>query len=403
MKNYKEITEHAERNSQISRQVVDDFLIYYAASKNRLDKTFERKIKRYRHITTKMSKEWKNILKSQFIAHQIFKADGLIHKYLNHVEVGYRSKQEIEYLRQQKEHPWRYSFSEIIENPYPDFYTMYDLFTGEEYLLYSPSVSQILLQAPDIRIWFNLIGFNGMCMQTYGTVEYFRAFDKRDITFYAREQNPDLETDDDIAAHIEDHPLPYSMLWSGAMTPEIAHDNHLMRYIAARYFDDDFTSELFEKRFSIEYSNNVYRLSLINWDEFPHYAIAYYDEREELLHLTAMTMEGFDKLVEIVNASGYDLPPEPHDNASPGMLLTASDILKQEIAINPFESLFNPDDVQNSGDNEQLDAINRYLELLMEAVNSDKKPDIKKLADKAGIDHATAADITEQVLGRLPW
>ncbi|SHF65387.1 hypothetical protein SAMN05443144_11191 [Fodinibius roseus] len=86
------------------------------------------------------------------------------------------------------------------------------------------------------------------------------------------------------------------------------------------------------------------------------------------------------------------------------MLYTASDILKQEITINPFESLFDPDDAEGaSGDDEQLDTINHYLKLLMEAINSGEEPDIKTLADKAGVDHETAADITDQVLGRLPW
>lgn len=402
----KEIREHAEQNLHISRQVVDDFLIYYAASKDGLDKTFEQKMKRFRHITAAMPGEWKNMLKSQFIAHQIFKEDGLIHKYLNHVEVGYRSSQELEYLRGQKEHPWRYSFSEIVENPYPDIYAMYDIFTGQEYQLYSPSVSQILFEVPDVLTWFNLIGYNGMCMQTYGTVEYFTSFDKRDIVFYAREQHPRLETDEDIATHIENNPLPYSMLWSGGMTPVIAHDNHLMRYVAARYFDEAFTPEIFEKRFSIEYSDSVYRLSLINWDEFPHFAKAYYDESKELLHLTAMTIEGFEKLVEVVNACGYNLPSAPHDDVSPGMLYTASDILKQEITINPFESLFDADDtegIDSDDSDEQLDAINRYLKLLMETITSDKEPDIQKLAAKADIDYKTAADITEKVLGRWAW
>ncbi|WP_372638198.1 hypothetical protein [Fodinibius sp.] len=46
------------------------------------------------------------------------------------------------------------------------------------------------------------------------------------------------------------------------------------------------------------------------------------------------------------------------------MLYTASDILKQEITINPFESLFDSDDAEGSdGDDEQLDDVNRFYDV----------------------------------------
>lgn len=402
MNNFKDLKKNAERSRQLNRQVVDNFMIRCAVSKDRVDKTFEQRVNRYRHIIPNMPKGWKNFLKTQFIAHRIFRADGLIHKYLNAFEAGYRNKEELEYLRSQKEHPWRFSFSEILENPHPDFYTMHDLFTGQEYLLYSPEISDILLEYPDIPTWFILIGSDGMCMQTYGPIAFFRSFGRSDIVFFARKLNPDLETDEDIVNHIEEHPLPYSMLWSGALRPAVVYDDHHIRHFAARYNDPDFESEAFEKNFRVEYDEGVYSMPLKNRDEFPHFATAYYDEREEMLHLIAMTMEGFDKLVEGVNACGYDLPPEPHDNVTPGMLTTASEILKRDIVINPFETPLEPE-ASPGLDDEGLERVNTFVGLLMEALSNGKKPDVKQMADKTGIDLATAEDITKQLLDRLPW
>jgi len=42
----------------------------------------------------------------------------------------------------------------------------------------------------------------------------------------------------------------------------------------------------------------------------------------------------------------------------------------------------------------------------METINSNKKPDIKMMAEQAGIDYETASELTEQVMerfgGKLP-
>src|SRR5699024_5687466 len=107
-------------------------------------------------------------------AHEVFKRGGLIKKYLNHVEVGFRSERELEYLRLQKEHPWQYSFCEILSNPHPDFYKMRDLFTGKTFMVYSQGMSTTLSQNPgDIRAWFLLTSYDGMCIQTFGTIACF--------------------------------------------------------------------------------------------------------------------------------------------------------------------------------------------------------------------------------------
>jgi len=397
MNSFDKIKTNAEQNHSITSEFVDQFLIYYAAAKDRLERKFERAVRPYRHIVSVMPKGWKGFLETQFIAHEIFKQGGLVRKYLNHSEINLRSDDELEYLKLGKNHPWRYSFCEVLDNPHPDFYTMHDLFTDEEYLLYSGGMSGILLEIPDVQTWFLLIGSDGMCMQTYGAIVYFKSFDRQDITFFARELDPDLESNTGIVEHIEQNPLPYSMLFAGAEYPFVLHKTHFIKHCAARYIDEDFSSEPFNDSFLIEYTNNLYRMKLKNWDEFPHFAVAYYDEEEATLHLTAMTRLGFEKLVEAVNNGGYDLPSEPMDAVSPAMLKTASDILKQEIKINPFDDFFVPKD----DGNESLDGFNRYLRLLMDARNSGIKPDIRKMAEEAGIDYYTAVDLTEQVMKKI--
>jgi len=125
-----------------------------------MNKLFER----FRHVTGKLERGGVERMKSQFIAHRIFKEEGLISKFLNHPALRRFNKGEIDYLIQQAEQPWRFSFSVITGEPDNDFYLMEDIFSGEEFLLFSPSVSQLRSSGSPI-LWFNLIGFNGSCWQ----------------------------------------------------------------------------------------------------------------------------------------------------------------------------------------------------------------------------------------------
>lgn len=396
LQSFKKLKKQLDRKAEISRKAIDEFLLYYAAQKDGLDRRFDNKVKRFRHITNVMPDGWQDYLKSQYIVHRIFKSNGLISKYLKHSNIQSLSVAQREFLEEQKEHPWSYSFAEIVNNPHPDFYNMRDIFTGEEYLLYSQSISKTLLHTPDVRTWFNLVSFGNECCMTYGSVSYFQSFDYNDISFFAHELDPDLKWNEEIANHINEHPLPYSMLFSGAKIPLIMHQDYRIRHIAARYYDDDFSSDPFRELFRVEYDKQVYRLSLEKWSNFPHFAIAYFDEREAILHLTAMTVTGFEKLVKAVNNCGYDLSIHPHDNVSPGMLSTASDILRRDITINPFENLFDP-----KTENEQFDELNVFLELLIESFNNKQEPDIREMAEKAGLDVKTAISIAEQVAQNL--
>jgi hypothetical protein len=397
MNKYKEFKRNGKRVQQITRSVVDNFLVIYAASKDKLNQKFEKRIKQYQLDFNKMPDDWRFYLEDQFIAHQIFKEGGLIAKYLNHVEIGYRSSRELKYLRQQKEHPWRFSFSVIRDKPHPDFYMMHDLFTGGDYLLYSPGVSQLLFKIPTVHTWFNLIRFDGKCMQSYGPISYYKSFDREDIRFFSRQLNPDIETDEDIIHQIEAKPIPYCMLLRGALVPPVSTKSHRIKNFVAKYDVDDFRTEDFEGPFEVEYSEGIYRLGLKNWDEFPHYTAAYYDEKEQLLHLTAMTSKGFEELAKAVNACGIDCAPEPHDEVSPEMINIASNILGREITVNPFEELFKPPP-PSLEDQKNRDAVNHYLDLLMDAINNNKEPDIRKMAAEANIDYQDAAILTKKVL-----
>src|SRR3546814_10744602 len=88
------------------------------------------------------------------------------------------------------------------------------------------------------------------------------------------------------------------MLMNGATLPFMVHKDDRIEHHFAEYDDDAFTNSDLEPSFRIEYNDGVYRLSLKRWSGHPHFATAYYDEKEELLLAS-------DRRITRLNSSHY--------------------------------------------------------------------------------------------------
>jgi len=395
-RNYQHIREICGEQTKLSKTVIDDFLIYFAANKSKLHKEFKRTIQPYRHITREMPQGWEEMLASQYIAHRIFNSRGLILKYLNHSGLGDLSSEEKAFLEIHSRTPWRYSFARIVGRPESDFFEMEDVLTGDHYLLYSPGITSILLTENPL-IWFNLIGFNGECWQTYGPILYFNGFEAQDIIFFASEANGDWYINgEEVMEDLEENPVPFSMLISGSNLPLVYHGSHQVVANNAEYeIKEPFDSAHFKSDFRIEYSHDVYKLSLKGWDEFPHYSTAFYDEKARLLFLYAMTDSGFKKLVDVLNGLGFTLEYTPDERVNMCMLTTASRILKRELSVNRYDRLFTTDTAPE--EQQSLNQMNALLAELIPYINSRKTPDLDTLATKYGVDLEEVKEIYQMV------
>ncbi|HUW93718.1 MAG TPA: hypothetical protein VMV74_11190 [Bacteroidales bacterium] len=398
MKDFNQIISVCKETTSISTKVVDDFLIYYAAAWNNLEYEMNRTFAAYKHITQKFPKEWENKLKAQYIAHKIFKDDGLIKKFLNHSALKRMNQEEMAYLKFQAENPWRFSFSIIKEKPFENFYVMEDVFRGEEFLLYSPGVTNTLKSQPTI-LWFNMIAFNGACWQSYGPIGAYRSFEPDDIFFFATELNPEIEDEEDLASALEIDPVPYMMLIAGANYPVIVNKKDQMVHAIAEYHLDNMDTKSLTRSFITEYNNGVYRLSLKKWKEPPHFSQAYYDEDQKMIILSSMTDRGFKALAEGLNAYGYNFSPDPFVRVTLSMVITASEILKRKIDLLRYENLFSKE--STPVEKENLDRLNKLLHLAMKDINAGRRPDIEAYARQAGVDPETARSVIGQALDRF--
>jgi hypothetical protein len=352
----------------------------------------------YKHITCKFQKEWINRLKAQYIAHKVFKRDGLINSYLNHTALKSLDAKQLDYLEFQSKHPWRFSFSIIRKCPAEDFYIMDDVFREEEFLLFSPGVTKTL-KDQSIILWFNLISDNGSCWQSFGPIGAYKSFEPDDIFFFATELNPDIADKQELLANLELNPVPYMMLLSGANIPLIYNKEDQLVTVMVEYDLDSIDTKSLTKSFITEYNKGVYRLSLKKWCEPPHFSQAYFDENKKIILLSSMTDRGFKALAEGLHEYGYDFSEDPSIRVNLSMVNAASDILKRKIMLNEYEDLFSK--VPSHSDQENLDKLNKLLRLVLPDINAGREPDIDALAIKAGVDIKTAQDLIKQIIGKF--
>lgn len=387
-----------KESTSLSTIVVDDFLMYYVAQREGLEREMDERLSGFRRVTKEFQQSWINLLKAQYIGHRIFKKDGFIKKYLNHAAVKALPTEQRSYIEKQSTVPWRYSYSVITANPEADFYEMEDVFNGENYLLYSPSVTKILAEASP-ALWFNLIGFNGSCWQSFGPVINFLGLVPDDIFFFATELNPRIETEEDLMTDIEKNPIPYLMLISGSRYPFTVQDKDEILQLVAEHPLESFDGSRFKKDFMVEYADGVYRIRSGAWGDPPHFATAYYEEDRKVLLLTSMTDRGFQSLVGQLNKIGLGLPIEPDIRVHLPMLINIKHILGKELQLNPYEHLF--ESKSTPAEQAAMDNLNHLLSLALPFINAGQEPDIPTLAREAGVDEETAREVLSHTIGRI--
>ncbi len=398
MKTYEAIRTICEENNRISQAVIDEFLIYYAANRDKLERDMNQRFAAYSHVTRKLKKEWVNLLKSQYIVHKIFRKEGLIKKYLNHTALKQLGRKGMSYLEQQATQPWRFSFSVIANQPAKDFFIMDEVFTGEQYTLFSPGITKILKEQSAI-LWFNLIGYNGECWQSFGPIGAYKSFEPDDIFFFATELKSEIEDEAGILANVENNPIPYMMLLSGANYPVTMHKDDQFIQAISEYDLDAINTKDLRKSFKTEYNDGVYRFILKDWGDHPHFANAYFDEGEKVIVLSAMTDRGFRALVGGLNEYGHNFSDEPFIRVNLSMLMTAKDILKKEILLNEYADMFEKEPSEQ--EKEAVENLNDFMSLVLPDINAGRQPDIEAMAKKAGVDIQTARDLVKTVMGKI--
>ncbi|MBD3347267.1 MAG: hypothetical protein GF401_19605 [Chitinivibrionales bacterium] len=393
--NFKKIRSHCKQSSSISESLVDDFLINYCAEHERLNPIMARRLREFREVIQKMPERWPFMIASQYIAHRLFREGGFAQTYLERGLLNDRSEDELSWLAFQTEHPWRFSFFTIKEQPDRDFFVMTDELIGEEILLHSPGIANILDQHGPIQMLLLLVGFNGECWQTYGNLAYFRSMQPFDLLYFARQLGHSADFLNSIPEILAKDPIPFMLLWRGGEIPLAVHGKDLVVFNKSEFHDADFVPEKYAEQFVITKKHPVYRLQLKRWSSHPHFSVCFYHAKRKRLVFTAMTDRGYTKIIEAFETAGNKVPHTPEIRATMAMIFTAKEIFKTEPELVPYEKTFaEPVSPEHQ---KELDKINSFIRSFLPYHNKKKSFDLHALAEAAGIDDDLAKQVIEHI------
>lgn len=392
--NYTSLISHCDKQSALSRAVIDNFLMNYAAEKEKLPQVIFQQLKKYKHVVAEFEQEHVNRWNAEFIIHHVFKKGGAIRKLLNHAEVKRLPLEHYNYLVEQSLQPWRFSFCFIIDNPADGVFKMGDTMTYEEFTLVSPGIQE-MLKTIQPKMWFLLIGYNGKCWQSFGLNIPFRGYTVDDLFFFATELNPRVGDEETLMLEVERNPFPFFMLMCKADVALMESRGFILQTMHATFELDAFNSEKAGEFFDLAWNKDVYRLTSKTLGEFPHYAVAYYNERNHELLTTAMTEFGFATLISELELAGIKVDLAAELCVTPAMFSAVEKVLNRKIKLNPYESYFEKSSPPEQS--EAMDKLNDLIGLILPLYNSGEKINITELAKKAGVEPEIAKDLWKKV------
>lgn len=401
MLNFAKIKTACDNSSRILKTVVDDFLLYYIGEKEGQIKRLGQLFQPFKEIISKTQEGWIRTLISQLLAFELFKKDGRASKLFNLPLIQKRNPEEVDYLKFQIEHPWRLVFCSIEEYLLHDMYEMKDVISDEKFLLHSPGISESNTEAGyELPLWFLLIGFNGECYQTYGSLAYFKGIRPFDLFYFSKLIKPDIVFQNEVQSVIDSNPVAFSMIFfAGAGIPVTYHKKEMIAFNKSEFHVENISLDTFENDFIIEKKHPIYMLSLKRWHSFPHFAKCFFHAEKNLFIITSMTVRGYDSLIVALNKQGNEFPSSPEILATPAMLSIAKRVLNIDVEMNPYEKHFAKETPPKH--QEELDKINVFLKYLIDRLNKKKDYNIAELASMAGIDLENAKRIAKNVIKKF--
>jgi len=379
---------HSLEQAELSKRLIDNFLVPYAAPRENLEKEMVKKLKPVLRMVHAWSEQIMSLAMGEYITFQLFREGGLIKKYLNHSAIKSLMQADQDFLSDASSKPWGFSFIRVVENPVEDIFMVQDILTLEEYVLHSPSIQKVS-EMEKQHVWLIFRGFNGKCWTCYGLNICLPGIDIDDLYFYATEMDPEISTSEEIRDHVHKNPFHWLILLEISQKPVVVFKDKPLRLISA---EDEIEFNLNEKsfgQFEIQEEDGVYQLALKTDGRDYYKGTAYFDQETGELYRFAIGNDAFDKLTQELITAGMDIPKEYTVSISPITHLFVEDALDRTIDFHPYRNMFLASEIAQK----KIDQMNDFLSMAIPIFNAGSTPDLEDLADEAGIDLKLAQEL----------
>ena len=358
---------------------LEPLLFEWASRKAKLDKEFNRKIRKWADRIEKLPERWRNLARAQYAFGKIFGSPTTVRKF--HRSVRKELTQEGQLIFESYiDNIWWYSLFTVEQKLDDDFFLIYDYSTDQEYILNSKAVSVLTREGK--RLFLTLLYENPRCCQTFGIVNAFKGFHPFDFFFFASMLNPEAFKKGGLASVIFLNPVRFYLLCLYTEIPVVAHGDEIVVQCSSRVRVQDFSEAKLGSTCSGEESEGVVRWRLLGGDDMFRFADLYWDREQGLVTLHC---SGRERYTEAVNKleSALSLPSEPQHEASLLMMTATREILGMDLPGVEYSSLFEEEpSVEKQA---QLDKMNALLGEFAHAHNYGSSYDIEELSTKLGI------------------
>lgn len=342
-----ELEEYCQRNIELSRRVVDDFLLPLVTKQDKLSSKFTSLKNRYSAQSRFFNAEQDEMFRKFYIASRVFTENGLIGSYMNHRLVKKRDEEEIEYLKRQAETPWRVTVFRVDSRIDRNIFTIRDLFKKESLTLHSSSLEGYAEEIRESRYFISLLEFNGECWQIYGVMNPLPDLSEYDLITYATAIDNSTASLEDVSRVMNRNPYEFLLLLAYFNHESERYGETAMRYNTVQVELESFPHEPFKESAYCDEKDGVYEYLPEEWFGFPHFTVIYYDSNSSLLQIESDTDESLFALKQLFSGMGIELP-RLHYSFSPLIVEIINEVFRRDISISYYRRLFMPDRSKSS-------------------------------------------------------
>ena len=331
------------------------------------------------------------------------------------------------------EDPIRWNLFEIEKVLGDGFFSIFELESEEERIIYSPGIEQMQKRSESRDgAYITLLFYNGKCWQTQGPIHSYRSLHIFEIEEFCRIIDRPLLEKEHFHGFVQEHFLRFFMLDEISVTPSMSHRGETLRQhwqemhlegfdpsrlvgkwetelLGSRYEKltfDGITDEEIERLELDERYYSFFHKDRESFWEAPtmRYPTLYHDKEEQKLYLSAMTFSGYELLCHVLSATYPEFMDEEWEPAWDMNMTLVSLIKNTEGLTLPWSAITDLFDTphshpehEQSDDGIDMEKMNKLLGDIMEAHNTGKTFNKKQASTKYGISEEEISDIEKQI------
>ena len=393
-RDFEALKRRCEETSAILGEI-EEPLLDWAIHKEKLLAPWESLKRKHRELCERLPEQWHEITAAQFAAGRLLGAPEGTRKFLRAVRERLPAE-ERGLLEHFVRKPWFYCLFRILEHHEGEFFTILDLDTEEERLLRSGAVRS--LERAGVQLFLGLLFHDGACLQTYGSMHYYRGFQPYDLHYFARLLDPQRLSSEGLSAVIARSPGSFYLLDAWSEIPAAVHKDQRVELCAAELALPGFDPESYRGRLEIDRVAGLVRCRLEGERTPLRLAAAYYDTSTERLAIQASTPALYSQLRGLLGPQ-VPLPEQPPWRVTIGMSIAARRILDKQDPASPYIERFEEQEFPETSPEEEkhLEAINALLTRLSDHSNRGTSYSLEALAAEHGVSLETARELEKVV------